>query len=193
MTFRDTAVQRLYSVDASNAIRAQQEVTREKQLPAPTFPASVTFDYPNPRGYIFPFDLRNYTQSQIPPAFVATPFSNYDFPNPSLRVSTPSAQQGTVGALLGLRAVQSSLLFNQVYDNPVRKSWDGNLYSFTQNIAPTNPIPANVTNWPNPNGSIYPQDLRSWTNKGFNELEAGVVLVPAEANYDQPNPRGYVY
>lgn len=155
-------------------------------------PFGIT-DFPNPRGYTYPSDLRSFTQSPVPPNPVSLLSVNneYDWPNPILNKYSPPAQ--STGVSLGLTAVQSSLLFNQVYDNPVRKSWDGNLYSFIQNIAPTNPIPANVTNWPNPLGYQHPSSNRTWTALGFNQLQAGLTQVPAEANYDQPNPRGYVH
>lgn len=156
MTLRNTLVQRLYSTDSSSAVRAQDGVVARFQGTQPPLPSAVNYDFPNPRGYVYPTDLRTWIGGKIisPPV---PPTSNYDQPNPR----------------------------GYTYPQDLR--------TFTQNIAPTNPIPSNVTNWPNPLIPIFSNEFRNHVNKGFNELEAGVVQVPAEANYDWPNPKGYQY
>lgn len=124
------------------------------------------------------------TQPPLPSAV------NYDFPNPRGPIFSNELRTWIGKAV---PAPPSPPISNYDQPNPRGYVYSTELRTFLQNIAPTNPLPSNITNWPNPIGYQHPQDLRSWINKGFNELEAGIILIPAEANYDWPNPKGYIY
>lgn len=194
MTFRPLASTRLWTTDPSVAVRSQAEVLtgHGNQFPSPSFPVTSVYDYPNPRGPILSIENRTWTQSpsQTAPVLGLPLNLSKDYPNPRGYQYPNNLLTWINGIPLTPPSPPTS---NYDFPNPRGYSYSSDLRTFTQNIAPTNPIPSNVTNWPNPLGYSYPTDLRSYTKSGFNQLEAGVVQIPAEANYDWPVPRGPQY
>lgn len=114
----------------------------------------------------------------------------YDYPNPRGYSFSNELRTWVNRAQLPV-PVPPPTNYNQ--PNPIGYSSVIDRWTFTQNVPVTNPIPSFVTSWPNPLGPVYPSSNLSFINTGFNQLESGIIQIPAEANYDQPNPRGYVH
>lgn len=196
MTDRPLVTQRTWSQDPSNgvSVRSQADVWSNSlvtnlspiiyQLRPPLNAFRSWHKDPSAVPY-------GYTQTQAIEEVAPTlTIQSFDYPNP-LSYQYPSSLRTWTNASISSPPAPPTSNYDQ--PNPKGYNYPSDLRTFTQNIALTNPIPSNVTNWPNPLGPLYPSSNRTWSYSGFNQLEGGVVLNPAEANYDWPVPSGYRY
>lgn len=162
-------------------------------------PATFNFDYPNPRGYTYPTDLRNYTAASFFDTSVL-PSPNNDLPPPrgyqypqNLRTFTQNA----------VRLYGTGILpYNQT-DWPVPKGYtqpyENKTFIFSALpvlTLPPPPPPRTCYDWPNPRGYPYPTDLRVFVENLTYMLGTDQFFGQGAGNRleDQPNPpRGYAY
>lgn len=196
MTNRPLVTQNTWSQDPNGvSVRSQANVWSNSLVTNLSPPVATIFRTPltafrswhkDPSGVLY-----NYFQTQaleeVPPTLT---IQSFDYPNP-LGPRYPVDLRTWLGNPPITPPVPPTSNYDQ--PNPRGYTYPSDLRTFLQSIAPTNPIPSNVTNWPNPLGPLYPSSNNTWLRSGFNQLEAGVVQVPAEANYDWPNPRGYIH
>lgn len=148
-------------------------------------PCQVVWGNP-PLGPARATSLLTWTSPPPPPAaaVVASPFAQYDWPNP--RGLARSAQGWTQSSPIHLLPPVRS------YDwpNPRGAQWPADLRTWARGPQPTEVVatPVVPVDWPNPRGPARSTDLLTWARGPQPTAEEAR---PA-SQYDWPNPRGAV-
>lgn len=145
------------------------------------------FDYPNPRGYQYPTDLRTWVSLPIP-VLPIPPISNYDQPNPR-GYTYPSDLRTFLQNIPPTNPIPSNVTN---WPNPQwplypssNSTWLRSGFNQLEGGVTQTPAEANY-DWPNPRGYVYPSDLRTFVF-GTQQSLKGLAPVPVQT-YDWPNP-----